>query len=83
MSTIKVIGRIDDEHRLTAKVPSTLSPGQVEVLVLVPSLAEDEAPDSCPGAWVLGIAREWEAELSDPREDIYSLADGEPLDASG
>jgi hypothetical protein len=30
-----------------------------------------------------GVAREWEAELSDPREDLYSLADGEPVDAAG
>ena len=78
MTTIKVIGQIDEQHRLTAAVPHTVAPGQVEIVVLVPSEHEDEAG----WAWMSGIAREWEAELSDPREDIYSLADGEPLDAT-
>jgi hypothetical protein len=31
-------------------------------------------------AWMTGIANEWAAELSDPREDIYELTDGEPVD---
>ena len=78
MTTIKLIGQIDEQHRLTAVVPPTLAPGQVEVVVLVPSEHEDEAGRE----WMAGIAREWEAELSDPREDIYSPADGEPVDAT-
>lgn len=32
--------------------------------------------------WTEGIAREWHDELADPREDIYTLADGEPVDES-
>ena len=78
MTTIKVIGQIDEQHRLTAAVPPTLAPGKVEVVVLVPSKDEDEAGP----AWMAGIAREWEGDLNDPREDIYSLADGEPVDAT-
>jgi hypothetical protein len=78
MTTIKIIAHIDEQHRLTAAVPPTLPPGQVEVVVLVPANAEDDAGE----AWMAGIAREWEAELNDPREDIYSLADGEPVDAT-
>jgi hypothetical protein len=29
-----------------------------------------------------GVAREWADELSDPAQDIYTSADGEPLDES-
>jgi len=36
---------------------------------------EDEAGT----AWAMGVAMEWSAELSDPREDIYTLNDGEPI----
>jgi len=38
--------------------------------------AEDESSD----AWMKGIGKEWAAELGDPREDIYTIEDGEPLD---
>ena len=31
-------------------------------------------PNAAPG-----VARQWEDELSDPRQDIYTLADGEPV----
>ena len=37
---------------------------------------EDEVGEN----WLAGIAREWHDELSDPREDSYSLADGVPVD---
>ncbi len=29
--------------------------------------------------WVDGLAHEWQAELGDPHEDIYTLADGIPV----
>lgn len=49
----------------------------VRVLVLLPE--EDEV-----GAlWSSGIAKEWAAELTDPRQDIYTLEDGQPVDAAG
>jgi hypothetical protein len=38
----------------------------------VDSVAENESE----AQWGLGIAREWAAELSDPREDIYTVDDG-------
>jgi hypothetical protein len=78
MITIKVSGQIDEQHRLHAQVPPTVGPGQVDVLLLVPNAIEDDAEQQ----WEAGIAREWSAELSDPREDIYSLDDGEPVDDS-
>jgi len=35
--------------------------------------------DEAGAAWAMGVAREWSAELSDVREDIYTLNDGEPI----
>ncbi len=76
MSTMKVFGHVDEFHRLSATVPDSVGPGQIEVLLIVP--ASDEA--DADAEWSNGIAREWHAELSDPCEDIYSLLDGAPVD---
>jgi hypothetical protein len=46
------------------------------LIVFLPG--EDEAGT----LWANGVASEWSAELSDPREDIYTLADGQPVNAS-
>jgi predicted NodU family carbamoyl transferase len=35
--------------------------------------------DDAGNAWGAAIAEEWHKELSDVRQDIYTLADGEPL----
>jgi len=72
MPTLKVIAEVDDQHRLMATVPDSVAPGQVEVLLVVPRREEDDAG----AAWLAGVAQEWQQELSDPREDIYSLSDG-------
>jgi hypothetical protein len=48
----------------------------VRLIVLLPG--EDEAG----GFWADGVASEWSAELSDPREDIYTLEDGQLVDAT-
>jgi hypothetical protein len=78
MPTIKLVGHVDQQHRLTATVPPSIAPGTVEVLVLLAGNDEDEAGN----AWSAGLATEWHDELSDPREDLYTLADGVPLDES-
>ncbi len=78
MQTIEVIGTVDAQHRLSADVPATVPPGLVKLVVIVPSAEEDEAG----AAWAEGIAREWAQELSDPREDIYTLEDGGPVDGA-
>lgn len=74
MATLTVTGHVDDQHRLTAQVPDTIPPGPVTVNIL-PVTGEDDAGD----AWMAGIAREWADDLSDPRQDLYTLADGEPI----
>lgn len=75
MKTLELIGDIDDQHQLHAQVPKELPVGQVRLIVLLPG--EDEAG----GMWPHGIAAEWSAELQDPREDIYTLDDGRPVNA--
>lgn len=76
MNAIELIGDIDDEHRLHAQVPKNLPAGQVRVIVLLPG--EDEAG----GVWAHTITVEWLAELDDTREDIYTLDDGQPMNAT-
>jgi len=77
MNTVKVIGKVDENHPLSAQVPATILPGPVTVLI-VPVMHPDETGD----AWPAGIAREWADELSDPAQDIYTSADGEPVRGS-
>lgn len=75
MKAIELTGDIDHQHRLHAEVPKELPAGQVRLIVLLPE--EDESG----GVWANGAAREWVAELMDPRQDIYTLEDGRPVDA--
>ena len=75
MPTIKLVGEIDRQHRLTASVPPSIAPGIVEVLLLLSGDEEDDGGK----AWMAGVSAEWRDELSDPREDLYTLADGTPL----
>jgi hypothetical protein len=75
METISIHGHIDDQHRLSAIVPGSIPAGPVTVWIAA-GVHEDDAG----AAWVTGIARDWADELSDVRQDIYTLADGEPVD---
>ena len=75
MNAIELIGDIDDQHQLRAQVPKELPAGQVRLIVLLPG--EDEAGS----LWAPGIAAEWSAELRDPQQDIYTLDDGQPVNA--
>lgn len=75
MKTMELVGHIDEQHHLHAEVPPTIPPGSIKLIVVLPEDEEDEFSE----AWVQGISREWEAELSDPREDIYTMEDGEPI----
>lgn len=75
MKAIEVIGDVDEHHRLHAHVPSEIPAGQVRVIVFLPG--DDEAVT----AWATGMS-EWSVELSDSREDIYTLNDGLPVNAT-
>ena len=74
MKTVKVSGSVDENHQLSALLPADISPGPVTVLIVA-----DPEEDDAGHVWAEAIARQWVDDLSDPRQDIYSLADGEAL----
>ena len=76
MKAIELIGDIDEQHRLRASVPDEFPAGPVRLIVLLSE--EDEAGP----VWPRGLAREWVDELSDSRQDIYTLMDGQPVNAA-
>jgi hypothetical protein len=75
MKALELVGDIDEQHRLCAQVPEGLPAGPVRLIVLLPQ--EDEGG----GAWGRGVAKEWADELEDTRQDIYTLEDGQPVNA--
>ena len=75
MRAIELVGDIDEQHRLQARVPDELPAGPVRLIVLVPE--EDETG----AAWSQGVAGAWADELRDARQDIYTLQDGQPVNA--
>jgi hypothetical protein len=75
MRAIELLGEIDDRHRLSAQVPEDLPAGSVRLIVLMPD--EDEAGL----AWAHGVSAEWLADLGDLKQDIYTLEDGQPVNA--
>jgi hypothetical protein len=75
MKAVELNGDIDEQHRLRAEVPADFPVGPVRVIVLLPE--EDEAGM----AWTQGVGKEWADELGDSRQDIYTLQDGQPIDA--
>jgi len=76
VNPVTITGQVNDKHLLSAQVPNFVPPGPVTIVVL-PAVPEDDAGQS----WMTGVARQWSSELSDTRQDIYTLEDGEPVDA--
>jgi hypothetical protein len=74
MNSIPIQGQIDAQHRLSAIVPDTVPPGPVTIWLS--TAQEDEAGS----AWMTGIGQQWIDELSDSRQDIYTLEDGQAVD---
>ena len=73
MKAFEITAQVDQNRLLQIEVPEGISPGKVRLIVLVPE--EDDAGE----AWMNGISREWNAELSNEDEDIYTLEDGDPI----
>jgi hypothetical protein len=74
MGLVKLAGNVDENGRLSAVVPSSIPPGPVTVLI-IPTAQDDEEAN----LWTAGVAQEWGDELADTNQDIYTLADGEPV----
>jgi len=75
MKAIELVGDIDEQHRLLAQVPAELPAGPVRLIVLLPD--EDDAGM----AWAQGVDSEWLEELRDSRQDVYTLEDGQAVNA--
>ncbi len=76
MRAIAIVGEIDEHHKIRAEAPQDLPPGRVHLIVV--GTEEDEA-----GAfWPWDVSRAWHDELGDVRQDLYTLGDGQPVDAS-
>ena len=75
MKAVELQGEIDDQHRLHADVRQSVPAGSVRVIVLISEEHESVA------AWAARVSSEWSAELNDPAQDIYTLNDGQPIDA--
>jgi hypothetical protein len=76
MRAIGIVGEINDHHKIHAEAPRDLPPGPVHLIVVRPD--EDEA-----GAfWPWDVSQAWSDELSDVRQDLYTLADGQPVHPS-
>ncbi len=75
MKAVELRGEIDGKHRLHADVPQSVPAGLVRVIVLISE--EDEGGP----VWAAGVSSEWSTELNDPAQEIYTLNDGQPIDA--
>ena len=76
MTAIEMTGTIDEHHQLQLDGVLPLSgPRRVRIIVLYPLSDEWDEME-----WLQAAARNPAfASLSNPEEDIYSLADGEPF----
>jgi hypothetical protein len=77
LRAIELLGEVDDQRQLHADLPEHIRPGPVRLIVLVPDAEEDDAG----GVWARAVAREWSDDLEDSRQDLYTLEDGQPVDA--
>jgi hypothetical protein len=80
MNAIRLRATVDENHRLTAQAPPSVSPGTVEIALLMEAAPAGE--DDAGAVWAEGVAREWADDLADPRQDLYTESDGEPADAA-
>ncbi len=80
MEAIELVGDVDERHRLQAEVPEDLPRGPMRLIFLLPE-QEVAGEDGAGVRWGAGLAREWSAELNDTRQDIYTLDDGQPVNA--
>jgi hypothetical protein len=78
MKTVELLGHVDEQHRLSVDVPPEVPPGPIRLSIVLPSSNEPPEEDAAGSRWASIVAREWSDELNDPREDIYTLSDGDP-----
>jgi hypothetical protein len=79
LTAIEMTGAIDENRQLHLDGTIPLQgPQRVRVIVLYPTESAEEESE-----WLSAASRNPAfADLSDPAEDVYSLADGKPFDDS-
>ncbi len=70
MKPVELIGHVDEQHQLHVELPANIPPGRVKITL--------EAVEEGIDEWRALINHAWSADWNDPREDIYTLEDGEP-----
>ena len=78
MKAFEFVAEVDAAGRIQVALPASVMPGPVRVIILAQEAKEDEVD----ALWMQGIAHEWADELTDVNQDIYTLEDGEPVDAA-
>jgi hypothetical protein len=76
MERYELEGLIDENHRLSVQVPPHFQAGKVKVILQKDDTESDDD-------WSRWVAHIWSRDWSDPREDIYTLEDGTPIDEQG
>ncbi len=72
----ELIAEVSDDRTVQIKIPESIHTKRARIIILPVEPEED------PAEWMRAIAREWQDELADERQDIYTLEDGEPVDAT-
>lgn len=72
----ELITEVGDTRQVQVTIPETIRTRQARIIIL------PYEPDEEAEAWMRALGREWHEELADERQDIYSLDDGEPIDAT-
>lgn len=76
MNSLELDAHVDEQGRLVLDRPLPLPPGKVRVTVS--SSHGDDADDD--NAFRLLASAVWAGSLADPAEDVYTEADGAPID---
>lgn len=71
----ELITEIGADRKVQITLPESIQTPCARIIILPMEPEED------PMQWSRAIGREWYDELADERQDIYTLEDGEPLDA--
>jgi hypothetical protein len=72
----ELITEVGDDRQVQITIPEIIRTKQARIIIL------PFEPEQEPEQWMRALAQEWQDELADERQDIYSLEDGEPVDAT-
>ena len=77
IESVSVIGTVDERHRLTADLPTSVPPGSAKTVIVIASDEELSAAQ-----WSASVGRMWALDWDDPREPNYDVETAEPADGA-